>query len=76
MPTEGSPVKMNSEVCRLISWTCKAGKGRFSFLISLEGLLFGPVETQGLSGLINIYVIKVHQLERQNQFYLALYYYE
>lgn len=73
MPTEDSPVKMNSEMRGVISWTCKAGKGRFSFLIRLEVLVFGPVETQGLSGLINMYVIKVHQLERQNQFYLALY---
>lgn len=30
--------------------------------------MFGPVETQGLSGLINIYIIKVRQLERQSQF--------
>lgn len=56
---------MNSEVCKLISWIRKAGKGRFSFLRILEGLVVGPVETPGLSVLINIYVIKVHQLERE-----------
>lgn len=35
--------------------------------------MFGPVEIQGLSGLINMYIIKVCQLG-QSQFYLVLYY--
>lgn len=54
IPTEGSPI--NSEEGKLISWTCKQRKEGFSSLISLEGLVFGPVEIQGLSGLINIYI--------------------
>ena len=38
--------------------------------------MFGPVEIQGLSGLINVYVINVYQLARQSQFYLVVYYCE
>ena len=76
VPTEGNPIKINSEVSKLISWTCKAARGSFSLFRNLEGLVLGPVETQGLSGLINIYIIKVHQLERQGQFYLVLHYCE
>lgn len=46
VPTEGNPIKINSEVSKLISWTCKAARGSFSLFRNLEGLVLGPVGTQ------------------------------
>lgn len=64
IPTEGSPSKINSEEGKLISWTCDAAEVRFFFLIRLEVLVFGPVEIQGLSGLINIYPFKLYTAKK------------